>query len=65
MDQLIALAHAFHSRSVTVEEFRSAFVDAVSAMSVDEIMTVALFLVDVEADDAEMHDMQLTNAPGG
>jgi hypothetical protein len=53
MYQLIALSRAFHFRHLTAEEFRRSFIDAISAMNVDDVMSVALFFADCETDNDE------------
>jgi hypothetical protein len=51
MDALIGLAREFDTRRISLMEFREHAIDALAAMSADQLMEFAQFFSDVEADN--------------
>jgi len=56
MDHLINLAREFDVRRISIETFRERAIDALTTMNADELMSVAMFFADAEA-DGDIYDI--------
>jgi hypothetical protein len=57
METLRALARDLEFSHITIEQFRSRAIALISSMSVDDLMSVALYLNDWQLDECDMHEL--------